>query len=207
MRRHLLLERAAECAPEKRSKARICSGGGGRYDDMKILWLCMCAVRRSRARGPCSFKHESRILGQWSNPVSASRNARSLSCSIMKKPNTGLDECQRILLKCLRSRNSDPSPTSTFSACVTALSGFRTLTAAAPSHSRSPSRLRVSQLGSLDPKSESEIKFVRSKKRSAVDFLTLAADPSILQRRRAANLNREVEPTIDSSSCGSKFKE
>ena len=53
-----------------------------------------------------ALKHESRILGQWSNPVSGSRKSQassswatlSLTCSIMKKQHSGLAECQRILL-------------------------------------------------------------------------------------------------------------
>ena len=63
-----------------------------------------------------ALKHEGRILGQWSNPVSGSRKSqascpwanqrKSLTCSIMEKPHTGLDECPRILLSCFRARNS-----------------------------------------------------------------------------------------------------
>ena len=62
-----------------------------------------------------ALKHESRILGQWSNPVSGSRKSQAsspwakqyrLTCSIMEKPHTGLDECPRILLLCSRARNS-----------------------------------------------------------------------------------------------------
>ena len=65
-----------------------------------------------------ALKRKSRILGQWSYPVSGSRKsqdsshfsvgqtAQSLTCSIMEKPHTGLDECPRILLSCFRARNS-----------------------------------------------------------------------------------------------------
>ena len=35
------------------------------------------------------------------------QTAQSLTCSIMEKPHTGLDECPRILLSCFRARNSD----------------------------------------------------------------------------------------------------
>ena len=64
-----------------------------------------------------ALKHESRILGQWSNPVSGSGRAKPvlsmgersqiLTSSIMEKPQTGLDECPRILLSCFRARNSE----------------------------------------------------------------------------------------------------
>ena len=37
---------------------------------------------------------------------SLGQTAQSLTCSIMEKPHTGLDECQRILLSCFRARNS-----------------------------------------------------------------------------------------------------
>ena len=45
-----------------------------------------------------ALKHESRILGQWSNHVAGSsqfsmgQTAQRLTCSIMKKPHTGLEE-------------------------------------------------------------------------------------------------------------------
>ena len=142
MRRHLLLERAsasasadeaaaaaaAECAPEKRRKARIC----GRYDDMKILWLCMCERRSS----PSSFT----------------------------------------------------SPT--FSVCVTALSGFQTLTSAFA---------RVLDLlgRSLDPKSESEITFEWSRKEKRregrEEGFTLPHSNSVLERARALFLHLSMQ--------------
>ena len=62
-----------------------------------------------------ALNQESRILGQWSNPLSGTRKSqarspwakqRSVTCSIMEKPHTGLDECPRILLSCFRARNS-----------------------------------------------------------------------------------------------------
>ena len=62
-----------------------------------------------------ALKPESRILGQCSNLVSGSRMSQasspwakqqSLTCSIMEKPHTGLDECPRILLSCFRAWNS-----------------------------------------------------------------------------------------------------
>ena len=61
-----------------------------------------------------ALKHDSRILGQWSNPVSGSRKSQAsspwdkqcLTCSIMEKSHTGLDECPWILLFYLRARNS-----------------------------------------------------------------------------------------------------
>ena len=61
-------------------------------------------------------KHQSMILEQWSNPVSGAwksqasspwaKQYRALTCCIMEKPDTGLDECPRILLSCFRARNS-----------------------------------------------------------------------------------------------------
>ena len=63
-----------------------------------------------------ALKHESRIFGQWSNPVSGSRKSqasspwakqhRDLTYYIMEKPHTGLDECPTILLLCFRARIS-----------------------------------------------------------------------------------------------------
>ena len=62
-----------------------------------------------------ALKQESRILGQWSNLVSGSRKNQAsspwakqqcLTCSVMEKPHTGLDECKRIILSCFRARNS-----------------------------------------------------------------------------------------------------
>ena len=37
---------------------------------------------------------------------SVAQTAQSLTCFIMDKPHTGLDECPRILLSCFRARNS-----------------------------------------------------------------------------------------------------
>ena len=37
---------------------------------------------------------------------SMGQTAQSLTCSIMEKPHTRLDECPRILLECFRARNS-----------------------------------------------------------------------------------------------------
>ena len=34
------------------------------------------------------------------------QTAQCLTCSIMEKPHTGLDDCLRILLSCFRARNS-----------------------------------------------------------------------------------------------------
>ena len=66
-----------------------------------------------------ALEHESRIIGQWSNPASGSvgrampvlhgKTAQSLTCSIMEKPHTGLVGCPRIPLSCFRARTSDPS--------------------------------------------------------------------------------------------------
>ena len=61
------------------------------------------------------LKHASRILRQDSNPVCGSRKsqansgqtAQRLACSIIEKPHTGLDDCQRILLSCFIIRMSD----------------------------------------------------------------------------------------------------
>ena len=59
-----------------------------------------------------ALKHESMILGQWSNPVSGSRKSQASSpwakqqsrtCSIMGKQHTGLGKCQRFLLSCFRA--------------------------------------------------------------------------------------------------------
>ena len=70
---------------------------------------------RGRTTEVLALKHESRILGQWSTPMSGSRKSQasspwakqqSLTCSIIEKPHTGLDECPRILLSCFRARNS-----------------------------------------------------------------------------------------------------
>ena len=57
------------------------------------------------------LKHESMILGQWSYPSRKSQASspwakQHLTCSIMEKPHTGLDDCPRILLSCFRARNS-----------------------------------------------------------------------------------------------------
>ena len=38
---------------------------------------------------------------------SMGQTAQSLTCFIMEKPRTGLDECPRILLSCFRARHSD----------------------------------------------------------------------------------------------------
>ena len=38
---------------------------------------------------------------------SVGQTAQSLTCSIIDKPHTGLDECPTILLSCFRARNSD----------------------------------------------------------------------------------------------------
>ena len=53
------------------------------------------------------LKHASIILRQSSNP------AQSLSCSIMEKPHTGLDDCLNMLLSCFRKSiyASDRQPT------------------------------------------------------------------------------------------------
>ena len=66
--------------------------------------------RRSEVQ---ALKQESRILGQWSNPISGSRKSQArmgqtAQCSIMEKPHTGLYECPRIRLSCFRARNSVP---------------------------------------------------------------------------------------------------
>ena len=37
---------------------------------------------------------------------SLGQTAQSLSCSVMEKPHTGLDDCLRILLSCFRKRKS-----------------------------------------------------------------------------------------------------
>ena len=87
----------------------------------RLNWTIFRRPRtKSRSRGGSgtevpALKHESRILGQWSNPVSVSRKSlasspwaklHSLTCSVMEKPHTGLDECPRILLSCFLARNS-----------------------------------------------------------------------------------------------------
>ena len=43
-----------------------------------------------------ALKHESRILGQWYNTVRGSK--KGLTCSIIEKPHTVLDDFPRILL-------------------------------------------------------------------------------------------------------------
>ena len=56
-----------------------------------------------------ALKHESRILVQWSNPVSGSRKSQDSSPwakqhMLMEKPHTGLEECPRILLLGFKAR-------------------------------------------------------------------------------------------------------
>ena len=41
---------------------------------------------------------------------SVGQTAQSLTCSIVEKPHTGLDECPRILLSCFTARDSGPKP-------------------------------------------------------------------------------------------------
>ena len=62
-----------------------------------------------------TLKHESRILGQLSNPVCGSWKSQEASypcstepitCSIMEMRHTGLDDCLRILLSCFKARIS-----------------------------------------------------------------------------------------------------
>ena len=76
--------------------------------DLDLAILVMAAQAEGLA-----LKHDSRILGQWNNPVSGSRKRQSmgqtvqnLNCSIMEKPHIGLDECPRIVLSCFRAMNS-----------------------------------------------------------------------------------------------------
>ena len=84
-------------------------------------WFSGCMGREREREGGggadiLALKHESRILGQWSNPeywfkevpsqFSIGQTAQSLTCSTMEKPHTGLDDCPRILLSCFRARNS-----------------------------------------------------------------------------------------------------
>ena len=45
-----------------------------------------------------------------SSQFSMGQTAQTLTCSILGKPHTGLDECSRILLSCFRARNSAPFP-------------------------------------------------------------------------------------------------
>ena len=68
-----------------------------------------------RNRGPCS---KAREYDSWTvvqpcmwlkeepNQFSMGQTAQSVTCSIMEKPLTGLDECPRILLSCFKARNS-----------------------------------------------------------------------------------------------------
>ena len=73
-------------------------------------------LRANSSSEVLALKQESRILGQWSNPCmwfkgessqfSMGQTAQSLTCSIMEKPHTGLDECPKILLLCFRARTS-----------------------------------------------------------------------------------------------------
>ena len=67
-------------------------------------------------RGPCSKAGEwdSRTVVKpcmWfqeePSQFSMGQTAKSLTCSIMEKPLTGLDECLRILLLCFRAGNTD----------------------------------------------------------------------------------------------------
>ena len=41
---------------------------------------------------------------------SVNQTAQSLTCSIIEKPHTGLDDCLNMLLSCFRARNSAPTP-------------------------------------------------------------------------------------------------
>ena len=61
---------------------------------------------------------------------SVGQNAQSLTCSIMEKPHTGLDECLGILLLCFRARTSDGKDTGTAELGVTH--------ATAPPHATGP---------------------------------------------------------------------
>ena len=67
------------------------------------------------SRGPCSkacLLHPQTVFKPciWfkeePSQLSMGQIAQSLTCSITEKPHTGLDECPRILLSCVRARNS-----------------------------------------------------------------------------------------------------
>ena len=87
-----------------------------RYVTAELFGLIDCTTGSGRSAKVLALKHESRILGLWSNPVSGARKsqasspvrqtAQSLTCSIMEKPQTGLNACPRILGSCFRARNS-----------------------------------------------------------------------------------------------------
>ena len=66
------------------------------------------------------LKHDSRILGQSSNPVwfmeepsqyYMGQTAQSQTCSIMEEPHTVLDDCLNMLLSCFIKRLSGRKPT------------------------------------------------------------------------------------------------
>ena len=70
-------------------------------------------------RHPCSNagEYDSRTVVQpciWfkeePSQFSMGQTAQSLTCSIVEKPQTGFDECPRILLSCFRARNSVCAP-------------------------------------------------------------------------------------------------
>ena len=46
------------------------------------------------------------MVMEETSKFSVSQTAQSLTCSIMEKPNTGLDDCLRMLLPCFRKRMS-----------------------------------------------------------------------------------------------------
>ena len=50
--------------------------------------------------------------------ISMGQTSQSLTCSIMEKPRTGFDEFPRILLSCLRARNSQLHLIDSISSCL-----------------------------------------------------------------------------------------
>ena len=72
----------------------------GIYRPVTIFWPCPEVVI-------ISDKHCIRFKEEQSQ-FSIGQTAQSPTCSIMEKPNTGLDDCPRILLSFFRARNSVP---------------------------------------------------------------------------------------------------
>ena len=80
-------ELACACAPGGSVRCRVPCNKALEKDSRTVIQPCIC------------FKEEP-------SQFSTGQTSQSLTCSIMEKPQTGLDECPRILLSCFRARNS-----------------------------------------------------------------------------------------------------
>ena len=84
------------------------------------IWLFLVFLPRERGESDILFlKHYSSVFRQSSNPVCGSwksqvsslgQTAQSLTCSIVEKPHTGLDDCLNMLLSCVRKNMSGGNP-------------------------------------------------------------------------------------------------